>query len=315
MNCPHSPFDTLVPSAAKSILPSFLPLDLACTTDAGLPDAGLLASQLWQQAVHDLRGKLGVVAAVTALLQKPRSDVRRLELMVVLDRNVAGLRDLLNGVADLARLDAQREYPVICTINMATAMQDMGNNLRIMAASRGLSLDIGGPASLIAQSDPLMVARIAQNLMLNAIQYTRSAGVALTYGLCDVAEFGHWYFDVSDAADALACGDASVAVQAPSSPAAAAGCKGEGIGLSIVGRLCGLLGGTVTVRSVGLGRTTRITLPRRYVGALESLTISTVGGTGLAAAAVAWAPAALQVGQPLRIGVQAAGHLGAPLHA
>lgn len=315
MNSPYSPLDTLAPSVVQSILPSYRHIESLGAADGGAPDADLLSSQLWQQAVHDLRGKLSVVTAVTALLQKPRSDIRRLELMAVLDRNVAGLRDLLNGVADLARLDTQRECPVICTIDVATALQDMCNNVRVVASSRGLRIEISGPASLIAESDPLMMARIAQNLMLNAVQYSRSAGVMLTYGLCDAAEFGHWYFDVSDATGSL-CGDeASAAGSTSGAPTVATCAAGEGIGLSIVGRLCGLLGGTMAVENVaGAGRTTRITLPRRYIGALDARTILTVGRKGIAAAG-AWTPLALQGCQPPQIALPDVSDIGLPMHA
>ncbi|WP_457446458.1 sensor histidine kinase [Roseateles sp. P5_E4] len=268
------------------------------TGDPG-PDPHAQASELWQQAVHDLRGKLSVVTAVTALLQKPRSDLRRLELMAVLDRNVAGLRELLNGVADLARLDTQQERPVIRTVDVATALDDMCNNLRVVANSRGLSLEISGPASLVAESDPLMVARIAQNLMLNAIQYTRAAGVVLTYGHCGAGEAGHWYFDVGDAGRELCSGEPIGLIRTAGASAIAA--SGEGIGLSIVGRLCRLLGGTMEITSaVGAGRVTRIKLPRRYVGALQELMIATVARGGVPAAGL-WAPAALQAGQPQQL--------------
>lgn len=278
MKSHHPPDDTKAPSARTEVLPT-------CQGTADVRRAVLesahgdvdhaLAAQLWQQAVHDLRGKLGVVTAVTSLLQKPRSDLRRLELIGVLDRNVAGLRDLLNGVADLARLETQQERPVICAIDIAKALQEMCNNLRVLASARGLRLEISGPASLVAESDPLMVARIAQNLVLNAIQYTRAAGVTVTYGYCDGADAEHWYFEVGDARGHLFDGDSLGSLHPTGARHPGTSAAGEGIGLSIVSRLCRLLGGTMSINSMGgTGRTTRIRLPKHYVSALEALTLS-----------------------------------------
>lgn len=246
-----------------------------------------LASQLWRQAVHDLRGKLGVVTNVTALLLKLGGDGRRAELMATLDRNVADLRALLNGVADLARLDAQQERPAIRDIDVARTLGDMCNGLQVLADSRGLRLEFRGPASLIAESDPLMVARIAQNLTLNALQYTQADGVMLTCGRCDEALTGHWYLEVGDARSGLDGRDSIELRPASGRPTSAGPNSGEGIGLSIVGRLCGLLGGTMEIaRSGAAGRTTRIELPRRYAAPTE------VPALHPAAASTAWPVAA-----------------------
>lgn len=294
MNAQQTTFDLAVSSKDAALLPT-VPRAVGdssigwrtLSADTGSVP-GDQAAELWRQAVHDLRGRLSVVSTVTTLLQKPRSDMRRLELMATLDRNVAGLRDLLNGVADLARLDTQQERPVIGSFDVAAALAETGSSLRVMASSRGLRLEISGPASLTAETDPLMVARIAQNLVLNAVQYTRATGVALTYGLCGGTEPGHWYFDV---------GDATGVIPAPGGPGTAVSTGGEGIGLSIVGRLCRLLGGTMEISSIGgAGRTTRIKLPRRYVGVLEELVISSIGRRG-AAAAGPWAPGLLRGAQ------------------
>ncbi len=259
------------------------------TADDSGSDSAELAAALWRQAVHDLRGKLGVVMSATAMLHKARSDTRRSELMAVLDRNVAGLRELLNGVADLARLDAKQECPVIRDVDIVMALAQTCSSLQVIASSRGLQLGFTGPASLVAESDPLMLARIAQNLLLNALQYTSAGGVMLTCGPCDAAEAGHWYFDVGDTGS-----DRVAAPRTSGMPTAAGATSGEGIGLSIVRRLCSLLGGTMDIeRASGNRRTTRITLPRRYAGVPGVLTIPALG-RGRSAATGAWAPGAVQ---------------------
>lgn len=250
----------------------------ACASDAAAtPDAALVASQLWQQAVHDLRGQLGVVSAVTALLQQPRTDAKRLGLLAVLDRNVAAMRDLLNGVADLARLEAQRERPVISDVDVGAVLRDMRDKLCDLAGSRGLALDISGPAGLMAQSDPMMLRRIAQNLVINAIQYTRASAVTITYGQCDASGPGYWYFDVGDARQGWRTADVLGGTEAPlARPASAAG---EGIGLHIVARLCSLLGGELIFDTLQrTGRITRLVMPRRQFGIVEPPTASSSGG-------------------------------------
>lgn len=226
------------------------------------PDPAELVCALWRQAVHDLRGKLGVVTNVTALLQTTCGHTDRPELMAVLARNVAGLDELLTGLADLARLDAQQPRPVIRAIDAAAALDKTCGDLQVLARSRGLQLEFRGPARLIVEGDLLLLARIAQNLLLNALQYTRAGGVVLSCGPCGAAEAGHWYFAVGDAPIER--------FQTARGPAPGASIAGEGIGLAIVDRLCRLLDASMAVdESASSGRSTRIQLPRRYASTLE----------------------------------------------
>jgi hypothetical protein len=225
------------------------------------------ASLLWQHAVHDLRGKLGVVANITLLLQRPSSDERRLALVSMLDRNVTSFGLLLDGVADLARLQAVAEAPVLRPLNAAVVLQGVCDSVMAMAETRGLHVEYRGPSVLPVETDMRMLERIAQNLMLNAVRYTTSRGVVLTCGASPRVAPGRWFFDVRDVAGAL-----HLPLQGlHASPATRPLPQGEGIGLAIVARLSRLLGAEVEMGSTGTGRWTRVSLPRRGDGALATL--------------------------------------------
>lgn len=231
-----------------------------------------LASVLWQQAVHDIRGKLGVVTNLTALLQRPATEQHHAALLAMLDRNVASLGRLLDGVADLARLDAAPELPVLQRVNAAAVLQRVCDGVTALAESRGLGVEFRGPAVLLAETDPLMLERIAQNLMLNAVRYTRATGVVLSCASSDGAALGRWCFEVHDAASAAGGGAlprSSLVLQLP--PGGQPLPAGEGIGLSIVARLSQALGGAVQTSCTVNGRVTRISLPRRPNAAQDAL--------------------------------------------
>jgi two-component system CheB/CheR fusion protein len=230
---------------------------------------------LWRQAVHDLRGLLSVVSAVTTTLQRPSSSERREALLAVLQRNVGGMCTLLNGVADLARLDATQEQAVLRPLDLSLVLGGLGGGFRELASCRGIQLELRGPRQLVAESDALMVTRMVQNLMLNAISYTQAGGVALTWGACDDTPAGGlWYFEIADLPRIAANIHDPQTPVAPSPAAAWAPGAGEGIGLCIVRRLCGALGGRMQIVCKGTVRSTRIELPRHYAGSLEELTIS-----------------------------------------
>ena len=106
-------------------------------------------AELWQQAAHDLRGNLGVVANVAAgLTRTADTEPARATFMGLLARNVASLHHLLDDVTSLARLQAGQEQQRLATIDAATLLREVCDGLHPLAEERGLFLRFVGPATL-----------------------------------------------------------------------------------------------------------------------------------------------------------------------
>lgn len=256
-------------------------------------------ARLWQQAAHDLRGNLGVVATATAgLASSTTSGLMRSSFMRLLDRNVSSLSHLLNDVTSLARLQGGLERRNVQAVDAATLLATLCDDLQPHAQERGLYLRFEGPAALAVEGDPVKMRRIAQNLVLNAIKYTRSGGVTVTCGDGASSDVERWFFEVRDTGPGFHAGPGSqlagaleeatgqsrqvasdhrtgevthVQVDLASTRSAADDPRplqqqvGEGIGLSIVKRLCDLLDATTELESrKGEGTSFSIFLPRRY---------------------------------------------------
>lgn len=262
---------------------------------------------LWQQAAHDLRGNLGVVANATAVLGMPSaSDAARASFLHLLGRNVKALHNLLDDVTSLARLQGGQETLRVEKLDAAALLTEVCETLRPMAAQRGLHFRSMGPAHLEVHGDAVKIRRIAQNLIINAIKYTRQGGVDVSWGDAGPQDPARWMLQVQDTGPGLhppksaelvtaleAASEQAEQVsqdarsgrvshaessadlsrnalpqrQPHSDPPAAAldGTAGEGIGLSIVKRLCDLLNATPHVDTdAGHGTTFRILLPRAY---------------------------------------------------
>ena len=254
---------------------------------------------LWQQAAHDLRGSLGVVAAVTAGLASPKaSEPMRGSFLRLLDRNVSSLSHLLNDVTGLARLQGGLEHRNLELIDAAAVLGALCDDLQPQAQERGLYLKFNGVAALPVEGDAVKTRRIAQNLVINAIKYTRSGGVTVSCGDCASGDRERWFLEVSDTGPGFHAGPGSQLAGAleeatdqakqvvadhatgaithvsvdladvhpsPEDSRPVRQQPGEGIGLSIVKRLCDLLDATTELQSQdGVGTTFRILLPRRY---------------------------------------------------
>ena len=256
------------------------------------------SGETWQQAAHDLRGNLAVVAnATVGLTRHGKRDSSRDDFVRILMRNVTSLHRLLDDVTTLARLQAGRESRQIEPLEVATIIQPLCEGIRPQAMQRGLYLKCEGPEGFAADGDAVKIRRIAQNLVLNAVKYTHAGGITVTWGASTPDDTQRWALSIADtgpgfhgsgeplaallesSSESLSSSDRSLPPQRRAGRAlgelsvqgddirSPRSHVGEGIGLSIVKRLCEMLDATIEMQSVpNVGTTFRILFPRCYAG-------------------------------------------------
>jgi signal transduction histidine kinase len=255
-------------------------------------------AELWRQAAHDLRGSVGVVMNVTAglAMQDPAMPSRD-KFLPMLQKNVSSLYSLLENVMDLARLQAGHEHRVVNPFDAAVILRELCERMQPMAEEQGLFLKADGPDTLPIEGDAVKTQRIAQNLLLNALKYTPKGGVTVSWGDSRQNDAQRWMLCVTDTGPGFHAGPGAPMAGAleaateearqveetartgipasaddPASPDSATTDtrqlhqeRGEGIGLSIVKRLCELLDASMEMDSKpGEGTELRIVFPRRY---------------------------------------------------
>ncbi len=245
----------------------------------------------WRQAAHDLRGSVGIISNTSALLNRNLAEPLRQRFAEVLHRGVASLHTLLTDLIDVARLEAGHEQRNVSAFDAAQVLRNLCDTMRNAAAEGNLFLLAQGPESLPVSGDQAKVLRIAQNLLLNAFKATTQGGVRLLWE----AQNAHWTLSVQDTGPGFTRGpaapleralklateqardietpsaaEAAAVTPAPTLPSQSAHqspqvLSGEGIGLSIVKRLCELLDASLEIDSApGAGTTFRVTFPRSY---------------------------------------------------
>ena len=252
-----------------------------------------------REAAHDLRSSVGVVRMAAEVLDRSSvSEAARAQMSQALQRGTVSLRDLLTDLMDLARLEAGHERRKLVDFDAAQTLREFCEPLRALAAQRTLFLHTEGPEQLIVEGDPPKVQRIAQNLVLNALKATGEGGVRVTWEERTSAEREQWILCVQDTGPGLTSGTAAPLERAlkhateesqevesavpagepasqrldpaPTLPSRSSTEEhhspgGEGIGLSIVKRLCELLDASIELEtSPGAGTTFRVIFPRRY---------------------------------------------------
>lgn len=254
-------------------------------------------AEAWRSAAHDLRGSVTVVkgaANLNASGAKLPEDVRA-EVAAMLSKGVTSLNEMLNDLLSLARLEAGQEQRTVAPFDAAVVLRDFCTASQAAATDRGLFLKMDGPATLPVEGDKPKVLRIVQNLLLNAVKYTERGGVSVSWGVDTMRDTDRWTFSVQDTGPGIEAARAGTIAQelgeatkasddvrdaspdrrgdmegAPTAPSASAGepldvQQGEGVGLSIVKRLCELLDASLELATKpGHGSTFRIILPCRY---------------------------------------------------
>jgi signal transduction histidine kinase len=255
-------------------------------------------AETWRAAAHDLRGSVTVVQGATSLLNASGpalAEPVRVEVADMLNKSVSSLHDMLSDLLSLARLEAGHEQRELTTFDAATLLRDFCSASQAAATERGLFLKMDGPDSLPVQGDKAKVLRILQNLLLNALKYTVRGGVSVTWGLDSGRDTDRWTFSVQDTGPGIGdegaapfaeelhaatevandASDASADRRREIAPAATLPSAsealplsqqpGEGVGLSIVKRLCELLEASLELATEpDRGSTFRVILPRSY---------------------------------------------------
>jgi signal transduction histidine kinase len=255
-------------------------------------------AEAWRAAAHDLRGSVTVVKGATTLLRDsgiPMSDPDRREVGEILSSSVSSLHEMLNDLLSLARLEAGHEQRELSMFDAALLLRDFCHASKGTAAERGLFLKMDGPSELPVEGDKAKIRRILQNLLLNALKYTTHGGVSVTWGIDETRGTDRWTFSVQDTGPGIDDNPAAPLAQeihnatevandaretstdrrrdivpAATLPSASAQLPenqqpGEGVGLTIVKRLCELLdAGLELATQPGQGTTFRVILPRNY---------------------------------------------------
>ena len=249
---------------------------------------------LIHQAVHDLNNDAaGVSLAATVLSREGITESDRVGFTALLGRGVEAITVMLGELMDLARLEAGQEQREISSFDASALLNELAELNLAAAQGRGLFLKVKGPSEFPVEGDSLRVRRLVQNLLVNALKYTDHGGVTLCWG----EEKENWWFMVEDTGSGMASAPAAAMViglkeatasaresdekaaeisgeaahvlapeeATPTTVITARQKPGEGIGLSIVKRLCELLDASLEMSSsVETGTTFRVVMPRLY---------------------------------------------------
>jgi len=156
-------------------------------------DANISKTRFLAAASHDILQPLNAARLYVTSLVERQNGGEDSRLVENIDDSLEAIEEILSALLDISRLDAGAMTPAISSFKMADLMRSLEIEFAPIARAKGLKLTFV-PSSLPVESDRLLLRRLLQNLISNAIKYTpqgrvlvgcRRRGQSLQIGVYD----------------------------------------------------------------------------------------------------------------------------------
>ncbi|MEM7489350.1 MAG: PAS-domain containing protein [Pseudomonadota bacterium] len=216
-------------------------------------------------ASHDLLQPLSAAKLFVGSLEERTRDPELGEIAGKALSALVSVEAIIGSLLDISKLDSGQAQFEVQDVPLATILDSLRIEMTPLAAARGLILRVA-PSSMVVRSDPVVLRRVIQNLVSNAVRYTDGSdillGVRRTGGAARI--------EVLDRGPGIAPDDQAVIFEefrqlGPHR----SGASGVGLGLAIVERACGMLGHRLALDSVpGRGSRFSVAVPMAAEGAV-----------------------------------------------
>lgn len=167
--------------------------------NTALEAAGVARSRFLAAASNDLRQPLHALTLFSSALAVDEDDPQRLDRIAHIQECVESLDHLFSELLDLSRLESGAVEVTIGEFPLDRVFADVARNFSMVAEQRGLRL-VARPSDLWICSDRLMLTRMLNNLIGNALRFTRDGGALIGARKRD----GHVQIEVWDTGSGIA---------------------------------------------------------------------------------------------------------------
>lgn len=129
-------------------------------------------------ASHDLLQPLNAARLYTATLLERAGGTELGALAHSIEASLNAVEEIMSALLDMSRIDSGALKPQPAPFRLSDLNQKIAVEFQPAAREKSIGLTLVG-SSAVALADRTMVARIVQNLVSNAIKYTRPGGAVL----------------------------------------------------------------------------------------------------------------------------------------
>ena len=213
---------------------------------------------------HELRTPMNAILGFSAMLRRePGLTASQRDKLDIVNRSGDHLLTLINGVLEMAKIEAGRMQVEIAPFDIGAMVRDVTGMMRQRASERGLQLQLEQSSKFprYIRGDEARLRQVLINLVGNAVKFTREGGVTVRLG---VKKNGleRLAIEIEDTGPGISPEDQTCLFRPFVQLAEGGAQKGTGLGLAISRQYVQLMGGTIRVRSiVDKGSIFRVELP------------------------------------------------------
>ncbi len=234
--------------------------DLVAAREAALA-ASRSKSEFLSIMSHEIRTPMNAILGMADMMGESELNSEQRRYLDTILNNGNALLDLINSILDLAKVESGRLHLENVEFALHELIEHAADTLAVRAHEKGveLAVRIAPEVAPMLTGDPYRLRQILNNLIGNAIKFTRQGEVVVNVERNpEVRVPGNFRFSVRDTGIGIAPENLanvfSIFTQADTSTTRKFG--GSGLGLAIVQRLVALMGGEVWIESaLGKGST------------------------------------------------------------
>lgn len=268
--------------------------------------ANQLKSQFLANTSHELRTPLNAIIGCIRLVKDDCCDSRdeEVEFLQQADKAAIHLLKIINDLLDIQRIEEKKLPLAIETIDLRQILKDVLDLEVVQIQQKGLELQVNDlPEPIMVQADPARLRQVFLNIIYNAIKFTDEGKITLhtwlenDYDLSARSANGS-RAEVADDLDTeqwvfVSVQDTGVGIDPAQQHklfrpfVMADGTttrkhEGTGLGLAISRNLVEMMGGQISLHSVGLGHGTTVKVALPVVATAASADDETVQTNGAA---------------------------------
>jgi two-component system phosphate regulon sensor histidine kinase PhoR len=211
---------------------------------------------------HELRTPIASIAAAAETLEEAGPDeVERHELVALIQRQSAHMKELIDDLMDLAEIESGSVELKKEMVEVTDLLREAARDLASSAAQRRVEIVVVGDGDVSAFGDKRRLGQVVRNLVDNAVKFSPEGGPVILQAFREPGTAG---FTVTDHGPGIPRSERDKIFQRfyQIDRSRSKTRPGSGLGLSIVKHILQLHGGTVAVEGEpGQGSTFAVRLP------------------------------------------------------
>lgn len=220
-----------------------------------------LKSSFLANMSHEIRTPMTAILGFASIIRELSDSKELHEYAMTIERSGSRLLDTINGILDLAKIEADKIELRPETLDLATEVRKHLDLFRPLIENKHLRLRVDLESTANVTIDPLCFGQIITNLVGNAVKFTSDGSISIT---CGLSEGNNCFVRVQDTGIGISPDFLPFVFDEfkQESGGYDRNFEGSGLGLTISRKLAELMGGSIAASStLGVGSEFVVTFP------------------------------------------------------